>query len=101
MRSDPVIIGTRRLVMRRLCGPLLSPTREHGAQRDEDGESLPYRRSAQGPVGQYPRGRHHVTLSIAAGAAVLWLVGGVSVGVLSALKRGTLEGYSLHPGSSS
>jgi peptide/nickel transport system permease protein len=31
-----------------------------------------------------------VTLSIAAGAAVLWLVGGVSVGVLSALKRGSL-----------
>jgi peptide/nickel transport system permease protein len=31
-----------------------------------------------------------VTLSLAIGAAVLWLVGGVSVGVLSALRRGTL-----------
>jgi peptide/nickel transport system permease protein len=31
-----------------------------------------------------------VTLSIAIGAAVLWLVGGVSVGVLSALRKGTL-----------
>jgi peptide/nickel transport system permease protein len=31
-----------------------------------------------------------VTLSLAAGAAVLWLIGGVSIGVLSALKRGTL-----------
>jgi peptide/nickel transport system permease protein len=30
-----------------------------------------------------------VTLSLAAGAAVLWLVGGVAVGVLSALKRGS------------
>jgi peptide/nickel transport system permease protein len=30
-----------------------------------------------------------VTLSIAVGAAVLWLIGGVSVGVLSALRRGT------------
>jgi peptide/nickel transport system permease protein len=31
-----------------------------------------------------------VTLSIAAGAAVLWLVGGVTIGVISALKRGTV-----------
>src|ERR1700690_2677242 len=30
-----------------------------------------------------------VTLSIALGAAVLWLIGGVSIGVLSALRRGT------------
>ena len=31
-----------------------------------------------------------VTLSLAIGAAMLWLVGGVSIGVLSALKRGTI-----------
>jgi peptide/nickel transport system permease protein len=31
-----------------------------------------------------------VTLSIAVGAGVIWLVGGVSVGVLSALRKGTL-----------
>jgi peptide/nickel transport system permease protein len=31
-----------------------------------------------------------VTLSLAIGAAILWLVGGVSIGVLSALRRGTL-----------
>ena len=31
-----------------------------------------------------------VTLSIAAGAAVLWLVGGVSIGVLSALRKGSV-----------
>jgi peptide/nickel transport system permease protein len=31
-----------------------------------------------------------VTLSLAVGAAVLWLIGGVSIGVLSALRRGTL-----------
>ena len=30
-----------------------------------------------------------VTLSIAVGAAVLWVIGGVSIGVLSALRRGT------------
>jgi peptide/nickel transport system permease protein len=31
-----------------------------------------------------------VTLSIALGAAVLWLIGGVSIGVLSALRRGSI-----------
>ena len=31
-----------------------------------------------------------VTLSLAIGASVLWLAGGVSIGVLSALRRGTL-----------
>ncbi len=31
-----------------------------------------------------------VTLSLAAGAAVIWLVSGVAIGVLSALKRGTI-----------
>src|SRR4051795_6566650 len=31
-----------------------------------------------------------VTLSLAAGAAVLWLLGGVATGVLSALKRGSI-----------
>jgi peptide/nickel transport system permease protein len=31
-----------------------------------------------------------VTLSIAIGAAVLWLIGGVSIGVLSALRRGSI-----------
>ena len=30
-----------------------------------------------------------VTLSLAAGASVLWLVGGVTIGVISALRRGT------------
>jgi peptide/nickel transport system permease protein len=31
-----------------------------------------------------------VTISLAIGAAILWLVGGVSIGVISALKRGTI-----------
>jgi len=31
-----------------------------------------------------------VTLSLAIGASVLWLVGGVTIGVISALKRGTI-----------
>ena len=31
-----------------------------------------------------------VTLSLAIGAAIIWLVAGVAIGVISALKRGTL-----------
>ena len=31
-----------------------------------------------------------VTLSLAIGAAIIWLIGGVSIGIISALKRGTL-----------
>src|SRR6266571_2205984 len=31
-----------------------------------------------------------VTISLAIGAAVLWLIGGVSIGVLSALRKGTI-----------
>jgi peptide/nickel transport system permease protein len=31
-----------------------------------------------------------VTVSLAVGAAILWLIGGVTVGVISALKRGTI-----------
>ena len=31
-----------------------------------------------------------VTLSLAIGAAILWLIGGVTIGVISALKRGTI-----------
>ncbi len=31
-----------------------------------------------------------VTMSLASGAAVMWLIGGVSIGVLSALRRGSL-----------
>src|SRR5262249_16228637 len=31
-----------------------------------------------------------VTVSLALGAAVLWLVGGITIGVISALKRGTI-----------
>jgi len=31
-----------------------------------------------------------VTISLAIGAAILWLVGGVTIGVISALRRGTL-----------
>jgi peptide/nickel transport system permease protein len=44
----------------------------------------------QNPVWPDLLDRLPVTISLAAGAAILWLVGGVAVGVLSALKRGSL-----------
>jgi peptide/nickel transport system permease protein len=42
------------------------------------------------PVWPLLKDRLPVTFSLAIGAAVIWLVAGVSVGVLSALRRGTL-----------
>jgi peptide/nickel transport system permease protein len=44
----------------------------------------------QNPVLPALLDRLPVTMSLAAGASVLWLVGGVATGVLSALKRGTV-----------
>ena len=44
----------------------------------------------QNPVWPDLVDRMPVTLSLAAGAAVLWLLGGVATGVLSALRRGSL-----------
>jgi len=44
----------------------------------------------QNPVLPDLLNRLPVTLSLAAGAAVLWLVGGVTVGVISALRRGSV-----------
>ncbi|MGE5762764.1 MAG: ABC transporter permease [Mycobacterium leprae] len=41
------------------------------------------------PVWELIKDRFPVTLSIAVGAAVLWLVVGVSIGIVSALRRGT------------
>jgi peptide/nickel transport system permease protein len=50
---------------------------------------LGYSFKTQNPVLPDLLDRIPVTLSLAAGAAVLWLVGGVATGVLSALRRGT------------
>lgn len=44
----------------------------------------------QNPVWPDLLDRMPVTLSLAVGAAVLWLLGGVAVGVLSALRRGSI-----------
>ena len=44
----------------------------------------------QSPVWPDLLDRLPVTISLAAGAAVLWLLGGVSIGIISALRRGTV-----------
>mgnify|MGYP001791358079 FL=1 len=51
---------------------------------------LGYSFITQNPVLPDLLDRLPVTLSLASGAAVLWLVGGVTTGVISALKRGSL-----------
>jgi peptide/nickel transport system permease protein len=51
---------------------------------------LGYSFITQQPVWPDIASRLPVTLSLVAGAAVIWLVGGVAVGVLSALKRGSI-----------
>ncbi len=51
---------------------------------------LGYSFVTQNPVTPEILDRLPVTLSLALGAAVLWLIGGVSVGVLSALRKGSI-----------
>jgi peptide/nickel transport system permease protein len=51
---------------------------------------LGYSFVTQNPVTPEILDRLPVTLSLALGAAVLWLIGGVSVGVLSALRKGSV-----------
>jgi len=51
---------------------------------------LGYSFITQNPVLPDLLDRLPVTLSLASGAAVLWLVGGVAIGVISALKRGSV-----------
>ncbi|MGZ4638777.1 MAG: ABC transporter permease [Actinomycetes bacterium] len=63
----------------------IGPTTEHCPA-----PCLGYSFLTQNPVLPDLLDRLPVTLSLAAGAAIIWLVAGVSVGVLSALKRGTI-----------
>ncbi|MER5439599.1 ABC transporter permease [Streptomyces sp. NPDC002790] len=51
---------------------------------------LGYSFRTEEPVWNTITGALPVTVALAAGACVLWLVGGVAVGVVSALKRGTV-----------
>ncbi len=63
----------------------IGPTTEHCPA-----PCLGYSFITQNPVLPDLLDRLPVTLSLAIGAAVLWLVGGVSIGVLSALRRGSV-----------
>ncbi|MDE3725322.1 ABC transporter permease [Nocardiopsis sp. N85] len=51
---------------------------------------LGYSFSTNSPVLEQLLSRLPITVSLALGAAVIWLVGGVAVGVLSAVKKGSL-----------
>jgi peptide/nickel transport system permease protein len=63
----------------------IGPTTEHCPA-----PCLGYSFITQNPVLPELLDRLPVTLSLAAGAAVIWLIAGVATGVLSALKRGTV-----------
>src|SRR4029079_14041009 len=56
---------------------------------------LGYSFITQNPVLPDILDRLPVTISLALGAAILWLVGGVSAGVISALRRGSVVDRSV------
>ena len=85
--TDPVWVQYGRFLHNLLFGADYStgPTTVHCPA-----PCLGYSFINQNPVLPDLLDRLPVTLSLAAGAAVLWLLGGVSIGVLSALRRGSV-----------
>lgn len=85
--TDPLIVQYGRFAKGLVAGVdyNLGPTTEHCPA-----PCLGYSLIKQTPVLPDLLDRLPVTLSLAAGAAALWLVSGVSVGVLSALRRGSV-----------
>jgi peptide/nickel transport system permease protein len=85
--TDPIWVQYGRFLHNLLFGADYStgPTTVHCPA-----PCLGYSFITQNPVLPDLLDRLPVTLSLAAGAAVLWLLGGVSVGVLSALRRGSV-----------
>ena len=84
--TDPICVQYGRFVQghRRRRGLQHGPGRSCTARRRASATpSSPRTRCCPDLLDRLP-----VTLSLAVGAAVLWLVGGVSIGVLSALRRG-------------
>ena len=65
-----------------------------GSERDCPAPCLGYSFQYQAPVTQLIKDAFPVTFSLAIGAAVLWLVTGVTIGVISALKKGSLADRS-------
>src|SRR4029079_10124871 len=84
---DPVYVQYGRFLHQLVAGAGFStgPTTVH-----RPAPSLGYSFITQNPVLPDILERLPVTLSLAAGAAVLWLTSGVAVGVLSALRRGSV-----------
>jgi peptide/nickel transport system permease protein len=85
--TDPIVVQYGRFVGGLLFGRdyPTGPTTVHC-----DAPCLGYSYITQNPVLPDVLNRLPVTLSLAAGAALLWLVGGVATGVLSALRRGSV-----------
>jgi peptide/nickel transport system permease protein len=65
-----------------------------GSDRACPAPCLGYSFQYQEPVTDLIKTAFPVTFSLAIGAAVIWLISGVSIGVLSALKKGTLADRS-------
>jgi peptide/nickel transport system permease protein len=83
--TDPVYVQYGRFVK----GIIFGADYNTGAGVDHcPAPCLGYSLLSQQPVLPDLLDRLPVTISLAAGAALLWLVGGVSVGVISALRRG-------------
>jgi peptide/nickel transport system permease protein len=84
--TDPIYVQYGRFVKGLVLGADYDtgPTTEHCPA-----PCLGYSFLTQNPVLPDLLDRLPVTVSLASGAAVLWLVGGVATGVLSALKRGS------------
>ena len=85
--TDPLPVQYGRFVKGLFVGANhnLGPTTEHCPA-----PCFGYSFVNQAPVWPDLLDRLPVTLSLAAGAAVLWLLGGVSIGIISALRRGTV-----------
>jgi len=85
--TDPLPVQYGRFVKGIVAGADydLGPTTEHCPA-----PCFGYSFVNQAPVWPDLLDRLPVTISLAAGAAVLWLVGGVSAGVISALRRGSI-----------
>ncbi|MFL6145886.1 MAG: ABC transporter permease [Labedaea sp.] len=83
---DPVVVQYGRWVK----GVFTGAEYDYGAGVDHcPAPCLGYSFITRRPIWPELLTRTSVTLSLAVGAAIIWLLGGVAVGVLSALRRGT------------
>jgi peptide/nickel transport system permease protein len=85
--GDPVLVQYGRFVKGIVAGAdyTFGPTTEHCPA-----PCFGYSFKNHQPVWPLLTARLPVTLSLAAGASILWLITGVSIGVISALRRGSI-----------